>query len=127
LSKRLTELISTSSIILAGRAQYVVLQLNANLQVGIINVYAYNDSKKRTRLWEAITKANLPQAQWIIGGDFNSVETLDDRIGSASTTGMSTRETQAWNGLLLKYRVADSFSMTEFRRLTKKRFSWDNG
>ncbi|KAG0504767.1 hypothetical protein M758_N019500 [Ceratodon purpureus] len=126
LSKSLKELVVESGIIMAGRAQYVTIQLNPQLKLGILNIYAFNESRRRGRMWDMLARSDLPEAEWILGGDFNSVESLDNRIGGSCNTSMETPEMEAWTRLLLRFNLADSFHMPEFRRLTKKKFSWDN-
>ncbi|KAG0629182.1 hypothetical protein M758_1G082900, partial [Ceratodon purpureus] len=126
LSRRLQESIISCGIILAGREQYLVLQLNPNLRLGILNIYAHNDSRRQTKMWDTISVANLPSVEWILGVDFNSVESLNDRIGGSCNTCMEAQEIEAWSRLLLHHNLGDSFHMPEFRRLNKKRFSRDN-
>ena len=123
LSSALRDSILDSGILIAGRAQYVILRLNPTLKIGILNIYAHNDSQRRAKLWDLLTETNLPEAEWIMGGDFNSVESLDDRIGRRCTTGMEPREMEAWSRLLMKHNFSDSFLSTDFRRLNKKLFS----
>ena len=41
--------------------------------IGFCSIYAPNDPKNRTSLWDW-TVNNLPNADWVLGGDFNMVE-----------------------------------------------------
>jgi hypothetical protein len=60
-------------------------------------------------------------------GDFNVIESLVDRIGGQSTTGMRQDELSAWNSMMLKFGISDTYNMLKFCKLTKKRFTWDSG
>ncbi|KAG0553637.1 hypothetical protein KC19_12G027100, partial [Ceratodon purpureus] len=126
-SRHLAPLIGDSGIIVPGRAQFITLNMSPSETIGIINVYGYSDSSKRATLWEAINEAPLPPAQWILAGDFNMIESLDDKLGGAEKSKMYIPESEAWNRTILKFNLGDSFHMPEFRRLTKKRYTWDNG
>ncbi|KAG0571612.1 hypothetical protein KC19_VG027100 [Ceratodon purpureus] len=125
-SHKIQHLIKDSSIIVPGQAQFLTLQLASGEILGLINVYAYSTSPERATLWEAINAAPLLPANWIIAGDFNMIETLDDKLGGSDQTKMYALQAEAWNRTLLKFALGDSFHMTEFRHLTKKKFTWDN-
>ncbi|KAG0590450.1 hypothetical protein KC19_1G100600 [Ceratodon purpureus] len=78
-------------------------------------------------LWATITSTPVPDATWILCGDFNVVDRLEDRIGGLPSTGMRAAEMLSWNNMLLHFRVSDSFLLPEFRNVTNKIYSWDNG
>ncbi|XP_048492374.1 uncharacterized protein LOC125493253 [Beta vulgaris subsp. vulgaris] len=63
-----------------------VLQLNSGKKWFVTMVYGLNDSKDRKQLWEGLKKLskNVNEA-WVVGGDFNNVLHLNERIGSAIT------------------------------------------
>ena len=84
-------------------------------------IYRHNQTIQRGRLWETITTAQLPDANWILGGDFNVVNRLEDRMGGLPTIGMRQMELLAWNNMLIHFRVADAFLLQDFR------YTWDNG
>lgn len=125
LSARIANLICEHGVIVRGRAQYVTIQVSPHVKVGIINVYAFNYTGSRKRLWNKISQYPLPAANWILGGDFNMIEQLSDEQGGQDTTGRGRRELIAWNGLLVQLGLQDCFKADEFRKVTPKLFSWD--
>lgn len=49
-------------------------------------VYGLNEQKDRVELWNQIFNiATISSIPWIIGGDFNNILNLEDRIGSPCT------------------------------------------
>ncbi|XP_059076993.1 uncharacterized protein LOC131876187 [Cryptomeria japonica] len=50
-----------------------------NTLIGVCSIYASNDYKERSALWDWI--ASLPNIPWILGGDFNMIENCDDKMG----------------------------------------------
>lgn len=56
---------------------WVLLFINGQ-PIGFCSVYASNNARERCELWEWIAK-ELPNADWVIGGDFNMVEYSTDR------------------------------------------------
>lgn len=108
-----------------GRAQYVTLQWTPQIKIGIINVYAFNYTGSRARLWNKIKTFPLPQANWLLGGDFNIIYQLSDKLGSQPSTGKGPCEL-TWGELQIHLGISNCFSADEFRKLTPKTFSWDN-
>jgi hypothetical protein len=43
-------------------------------------IYAQNYTIGCARLWQTLTYVALPKAKWIVRGDFNNVESIEDRI-----------------------------------------------
>ncbi|XP_058733128.1 uncharacterized protein LOC131604722 [Vicia villosa] len=62
-----------------------------------VNVYASCDKVTRRRTWKNICefKNNNIEGSWCIGGDFNSISSLDERIGV--TNGGHSRESRFFN------------------------------
>lgn len=48
-----------------------------------MNVYAYNETN-RAILWDKLANCILPDAHWILGRDFNKIDSLQDKIGRTS-------------------------------------------
>ncbi|KAG0595095.1 hypothetical protein M758_UG138900 [Ceratodon purpureus] len=126
LSPRLSPCIQAYGIILPGRAQYVTLRLAPDMIIGIINVYAHNYTGSRVRLWNTIREFDLPEADWILTGDFNMIEDLEDKRGGTDSIGQGHLELQAWTALLLHLQLSDVYYLDEFRKLTPVRYTWDN-
>ena len=58
----------------------------------------------------------LPEAKWLIKGDFNNIEHPRDKQGGSTKTNISTRELEAWNKLLTRLGVRDVFNLGAFFR-----------
>jgi hypothetical protein len=54
------------------------------------------------------------------------LEQNEDKLGGEPTTGRGPNEIAAWLALLLHLRLHDSYLLDEFRKMTTKRFTWDN-
>ena len=77
-------------ILTPGRLQFTMLQVDTNLRIGIMCIYAYNDSAARVHLWRRICEAQLLTAQWILCGDFNQVKDPNDKKGGDLYIGMNS-------------------------------------
>ena len=126
LSERISAAVTHHGILYLGRAQYVVIRLSSLLHIGIINVYAFSHTGPRAMLWQHLANTPLPDAQWIIAGDFNNIEHPRDKQGGSSNTSISTRELEAWTQLLSRLGVRDAFNLGAFFRKSDKAFTWTN-
>jgi exonuclease III len=127
LSERMATSITQHGVLYPGRAQYATFQLSTNLHIGILNVYGYSDTGPRAALWNHLAQVQLPEAKWILAGDFNNIEQSRDKQGGSSKTSISRREMEAWNRLLIRLGVRDAFRLKSFRKLSEKVFTWSNG
>ncbi|KAG0591318.1 hypothetical protein KC19_1G166400, partial [Ceratodon purpureus] len=125
-SSRISATITHHGTIMQGRAQYIVFQWAPDITIGVINVYASNDTGERARFWNRIKNFPLPEANWILAGDINMIEQLEDKQGGLPTTRRGRREIEAWNALMLHLGLHDVYLADEFRRVTRKRFTWEN-
>lgn len=114
-------------ILYPGRAQYVILNISPRLQIGILNVYGFSHTGPRAMLWNHLAQVNLPEATWILAGDFNNIENSIDKQGGSSKTSISSRELEAWNKLLLRLGVRDAHNIGSYHRKSSKAFTWTNG
>lgn len=73
-----------------------------------------------------ITDYPLPPALWIMGGDLNFIESLEDKQGGNNNLGRGRREVESWNNLLIRLQLQYSFHMDEFHKINAKSFTWDN-
>lgn len=126
LSARVATQVTHHGILYPGRVQYVVLNLSPHLQLGIINVYGYNHTGARAMLWAHLAQTQLPEAQWILAGDFNNIESINNKQGGSTKTSINNRELDAWNKLLIKLGVRDAFHLGTFQRKNSKAFTWSN-
>lgn len=84
--------------LVAGRAMYVTLRIDQSL-VGFLCIYAPTEPTARARFWSSIVDVLPPLDSWVVGGDFNNVETVDDwRVDIAPVlSSISPREQTAWD------------------------------
>ncbi len=61
-----------------------------------------------------------------MGGDFNHLEEVDNK-GLARERWMNRKEVASWHHLTLQYGLADAWTMDNFRIMTKKDYTFDNG
>ncbi|XP_028108512.1 uncharacterized protein LOC114307322 [Camellia sinensis] len=82
----------------------------------IINVYAPDDTVRRGRLWESPInlKASFP-TPWCVGGDFNEIRSLGDRVGCSRRD----RGMKDFNNFI------DRCELTE-TQMTDRKFTWCN-
>jgi hypothetical protein len=99
----------------AGRAQFIVLEVN-NVQWGLLNIYAPNQASARAHFWDTLVSI-LPDSieHWIVGGDFNMLEVPADRVGGNAIT-VHGRELAAWERLVFKLRILDVWYASHFSR-----------
>ncbi|KAG0565770.1 hypothetical protein KC19_7G013300 [Ceratodon purpureus] len=110
ISPRITPLVQSHGIIMPRRAQYLTFQLAPDMVIGIINIYAHN----------------FTNSKWIVAGDFNMVEDLEDKRGGTESTGQGHLEFQAWTAMLLQLQLLDIHYLDEFRQLTNIKYTWVN-
>lgn len=114
-------------VLYPGRAQYVVLQLSPHLKLGILIVYGFSETGPRAMLWNHLAQVELPEADWILAGDFNNIEQVNDKQGGSLKTNINNRELESWNRLLMRLRVSYTFHLRAFHKRSDKRFTWSNG
>ena len=126
LSERIAAAVTHHGILYPGRAQYVVIKLSSHLHIGIINVYGFSHTRPRAMLWQHLANAPLPEAQWLLAGDFNNIEHPRDKQGGSANTSINTRELETWTQLLSRLAVRDAFNLGAFFRKSNKLFTWTN-
>jgi exonuclease III len=126
LSEHMASIITNHGVLYPGRAQYATFQLSQNLHIGVMNVYGFSSTGSRAMLWNYLAQADFPEAQWILAGDFNNIEQSCDKQGGSTKTHINRREMEAWNRLLVRLGVRDSFRLHSFHKRTEKAFTWSN-
>ncbi|KAH9575733.1 hypothetical protein CY35_01G126300 [Sphagnum magellanicum] len=119
-------LIKKDGILVEGRAQYVTLHLPDISELSIVNTYAPRTSRERTPLWKKISEANLSAEHIILGGDFNHLEEEGTR-GQAGERRIYRREAATWHHLTLQYGLLDAWTLDNFKKMSKKEYTFDNG
>lgn len=71
------------SSLVPSRALWVSLDIEGST-LGILNVYAPTDLHARASFWLDVVDSLPEMDSWIIGGDFNNLETLEDQQGRGS-------------------------------------------
>lgn len=71
-------------------------------------------------LWNHLAQTKIPEASWILVGDFNNIEYSNHKQGSSSKTSIGMRESEAWNMLLMWLGVWDAFHIGAFTRRSNK-------
>jgi exonuclease III len=76
--------------------------------LGILGVYAPNTAAERTRLWQEIHRIIDTEYKWILVGDLNMIEQVEDRRGGGCHL-ISGAEKHAWTRLKRKMQLVDTF------------------
>ncbi len=124
--KTIAPLIIAHGTLMEGRAQFITLQAPDNGTLTIVNVYAPQSSNDRARLWQKIHQADLAVDHIILGGDCNHHEGTD-WSGATGARPMHRKESASWHHMTLRYGLTDAWHLDNFRKLTKKAFTYDNG
>ena len=101
-------------IVVPGRAQFVTKQYHDDL-IGILNVYAPNHASARAEFWARLAAALLSVDSWCVGGDFNILESPEDRLGGHHVT-IHESELAAWERLCMTLRISDAWFIESFSR-----------
>ena len=126
LSAKLATKVKSHGILYPGRAQYIVLDISPNLQLGVINVYGFSETGPRAMLWSHLAQTPLPDAHWVLAGDFNNIESINDKQGGSNKTSIRNRELEAWNRMLIQIGVRDAYHTGSYHRKNNKAFTWSN-
>jgi exonuclease III len=118
-------IVKEDGIITEGRTQYLTLHLPVSTKLSIINTYAPRASKDRATMWKKIEEANFTANHVIIGSDFNHMEEEEAR-GKAGERRMHRREAASWHHLTLQYGLLDAWTLDNFRKMSKKEYTFDN-
>jgi exonuclease III len=124
ISSATSHFVIDSDIVVPGRAQWITCLLDKQV-VGILNIYAPNKGPERATFWTQIAN-NLPQADsWVVGGDFNMVESETDR-SSNTPKKLSREEREAWDRLVMRLGIEDVWTSDDFTHNNSLLFSWSN-
>ena len=47
-------------------------------RIGILNIYAPTDLRQRAAFWSTLPDLVPEMGSWIVGGDFNNLEAIED-------------------------------------------------
>jgi exonuclease III len=113
--------ISTEGILGSNRGVWVILDHPRLGRLGIMGIYAPNNSQERTILWQEMYCEMDNSIKWMILGNFNMVEVCSDQQGGHSKL-LAGEEKVAWHCLKRKFNLIDSFVYQEDHLC----FSWDS-
>ena len=118
--ENLAPLVSDSGSFLRNRAFWVRLKGLPGGDLGILNLYAPNDSQGRIALWHELLEILPSDYRWLVSGDFNMLESAQDKSTLCSKL-MSNCEKLVWEAFKSSFHLSDTFAHTG-----KLRFTWDN-
>ena len=65
-------------------------------RVEVLNIYAPIDLRRTVTFWRTLTELLPVMDSWIVGGDFNNLETMEDQQGRGPEfTGIAQAEQSA--------------------------------
>ncbi|KAL3699293.1 hypothetical protein R1sor_017315 [Riccia sorocarpa] len=97
----------------------------SRVPVGVISIYAPNNERERRELWTWL-RFFLDEGDWILTGDYNSVELPDDTEGPTAL--LNGGELRTWKSLTSEKELVDAYlcaSFTKGPRFTRQVFSGD--
>jgi hypothetical protein len=92
LNSRLSDKVYEHGVLVRGRAQYITFMLTDKVKVGIICIYGFSHTGSRASLWQRLAEYELREAKWVLEGNFNFIESLEDKIGGQPKTNRGSRE-----------------------------------
>jgi endonuclease/exonuclease/phosphatase family metal-dependent hydrolase len=116
----LKHLLTCSDSLRDNRALWITISGTPIGRVGIANIYTSNCSRERSKLWDNLSNTLDSSYTWILGGDWNMSEKLDDKSTGCSRS-LSQIEAASWTMLKMSLDLEDFF--TAGRHL---KYSWDN-
>ena len=76
-SELLSQRVFDHGTLIPGRALWIGLELEGS-RIGVLNIYAPTDLRRRATFWRTLTELLPVMDLWIVGGDFNNLETMED-------------------------------------------------
>lgn len=123
LSKNLVSKVTYKGVPIEGRAQFVTILINKQ-SIGILNVYAPNETGPCSRFWTTLADFPFAKTDWLLARDMNMTEYPEDRSSDFLARAMGRRETGAWSRLLMNLGLQDIFYSEEFQRIGSKQHTW---
>ena len=110
------------------RALWISLQMDDHV-LGVLSVYAPTVARQGADFWAQIIDVLPSVDSWIVGGDFNNVECIDDlRISVGQqprVTSIAPSERDDWDGFLFSLSVMDAWHLPSFVHTAQSLdFSW---
>ena len=80
----------------------------------MLNVYSPNQASARAEFWTRIADALPALDHWCVGGDFNMLEDLVDRLGGSQQTTIHGSELATWERVCMILRISDVWQHEAF-------------
>jgi hypothetical protein len=90
-------------------------------------IYEQNNTIRCARLWKTLAYVPLPKVKWIVEGDFNNVESIEDRNQGYFGNTMEGREFNAQIAFMASLGLMDVWNLDEFKRIRHKVNAWYGG
>lgn len=117
-------------VLVPGRAMYVILRI-AESRIGFLSIYAPTHARARSAFWSLLVDVLRPVLSsvdsWVVGGDFNNIESAQDYQAEVPPvlTSIASTEQDAWERFLLCIRAVDAWYTPSFAHLPSSlAFSW---
>jgi hypothetical protein len=120
LAPKWATLVSQSGVIMGNRVHWFVLSGLPCGDIGIVNLYAPNEHSLQVRLWESLTTLLPANCCWLITGDFNMVESRQDKTNPCGRL-IPTGERLIFQAMERHLQVEKNLRST-----SSSWFSWDN-
>lgn len=120
LHSKLAPLVSSHGSLFRNRASWIRLSGLPGGDLGILNVYAPNDPRDRTALWQELMCRLPSDCRSLVSGDFNMTEIPTDKSSFCSKV-MTQGEKLVWDAFTSHLHLSDTFSHNG-----KLKYSWDN-
>ena len=80
---RFSQRVFDHGTLIPGRALWVGLELEGS-RIGVLNIYAPTDPWCRATFWRTLMELLPVMDSWIVGRDFNNLETMEDQQGKGT-------------------------------------------
>ena len=106
---RWTSCVRDHGTLIDGRCIWVSMQIG-DLLIGLLCIYAPNEARLRANFWQEIVDVLPVVDSWIVGGDFNNLESPSDyRVDTPPhLSEIATAEIDAWDNFLFALRLSDA-------------------
>ena len=109
-----------------GRCIWVSMQIG-DLLIGLLCIYAPNEARLRANFWQDIVDVLPVVDSWIVGGDFNNLESPSDYRADTPPhlPDIAPAEIDAWDSFLFALRLSDAWHEHSFTHTEGSlHFSW---
>jgi hypothetical protein len=124
LSSILIPLVEENGVIIPKMVQYLIFKLSSIVNVGIMCINSHKKTTRHARFWQTLINVALPEAKWIVGGNFNNVESIKNHSQGYFGSTMGGREFNEWNAFMANLGLMNVWNLNGLRRIKHKNFTW---